>query len=372
MQLSDFNIENVQELAARAYIAHAEIAFGPQGAEGIRALLNCVKLIFQRFPPEKLQGTLTVAVGVDATPLSPAIAALGSPTACSDYAGVGQFLVTNPPASHAVIEFSADGSFRLLALADDLDLKALAQAALIYRFDGSAERILAKDFEDFVPSVSPLLKSNFAKPTLSSLEEAFRYYADYVLETKCRILKDVWEGGVDGPRLVLVNKPEAKMRDSLTQALELLLRDVTVKPEQNTDETKPVDIRVSWFASGATALIEIKWLGKSTAKSQKEGADPTYTEYGTQRAQAGAKQLVDYMDREVRHSGAITPAGYLVIFDARRKGAKSASDTLTESDAMAFANDEITFDPDYSRSRQDFGPPVRFFMNPRKSYFKAA
>jgi hypothetical protein len=193
-----------------------------------------------------------------------------------------------------------------------------------------------------------------------------------VLETNCRILKDVWEGGVDGPRLVLVNKPEAKMRDSLAQALELLLRDATVKPEQNTDETKPVDIRVSWFASGATALIEVKWLGKATAKSRTQGICPTYTEYGVSRAQSGANQLADYMDREVRHSGATAPSGYLVIFDARRKGTKGAEDALTESDAMAFSKDIIKFDPDHSQTRPDFQTPVRFFMAPRKSYFKAA
>jgi hypothetical protein len=272
-QLSDFNVENIQALVAKGYIHHAETAFGTIGADLIRALLNGVKLIFQRCPPERLPGTLTVAVGVQATPLSPAIATLGSPTTCSDYADIGRFLVANPPATHAVVEISADGSFRLLVLTDDVDLKALAQDALIYRFDGAAERILAKDFEDFVPSVSPLLKSNFAAPTLSSLEEAFGYYAKYVLETNCRLLKEVWEGGVNGPRLILVNKPESKMRDSLVQALELLLRDVTVKPEQNTDETKPVDIRVSWFAPPTqnTAHHEpsqgpINWLITWTAR----------------------------------------------------------------------------------------------------------
>ena len=59
------------------------------------------------------------------------------------------------------------------------------------------------------------------------------------------------------------------MRDSLVHALQLVLRDTSVRPEQNTDETKPVDIRVEWFASGASALIEIKWLGRSTAKAAK-------------------------------------------------------------------------------------------------------
>lgn len=348
------------------------MAFGDEGANGIRTLLNGVKLIFQRCPPEKVAGTLTVVVGVQATPLAPAIAALGSLASCADYADVGRFLIANPPASHAVVEILSDGSFRVLALTDDIDLKALAQSALVYRFDPTAERILAKDYEDFILSVSPMLLSNFATPTLSSLEEAFDHYARYALETNCRLLKEIWEGGVDGPRLVLVNKPEAKMRDSLAQALELLLRDVTVKPEQNTDETKPVDVRVSWFASGATALIEVKWLGRSTAKSKDPTAGTTYTEYGLTRAQSGADQLADYMDREVRHSGAIAPTGYLVVFDARRKGVKGADDALTAADAMAFANDTIDLDPDHSKTRTDFAPPVRFFLNPRKSHFKAA
>jgi hypothetical protein len=372
MRMFKINIENVQALVTNSYISHAEAAFGRAGTDGIKLLLNSVKLIFQQCPPERLPGTLTVVTGIAATPLSPVIGTFGSPTACADYVDVGRFLADSQPGSNAVVEITADGSFRLLVLTGDVDLNALAQSSLIYRFDGDAERILAKEHEDFVPLVSPILKSNFAVPTLHSLEEAFRYYREYARESKCRILKEIWEGGVDGPRLVLVNKPEAKMRDSLAQALELLLRDVTVKPEQNTDETKPVDLRLNWFASGATALIEVKWLGKATAKSKTQGLEATYTEYAASRAQSGADQLADYMDREVRHSNAIAPLGYLVVFDARRKGTKGMADQLTESDAMAFAKETLVFDPDHSKSRPDFAEPVRFFMNPRKSFFLAA
>jgi hypothetical protein len=111
---------------------------------------------------------------------------------------------------------------------------------------------------------------------------------------------------------------------------------------------------------------------KSTAKSQDPTTGPTYTEYGSPRAQAGANQLADYMDREVRHSHAVAPMGYLVVFDARRRGCKGPADALAESDAMAFANDVIKLDPDHSKTRSDFASPVRFFLNPRKSHFKAA
>jgi hypothetical protein len=366
------SIENVQKLVEKAYLPHAQTAFGAEGADGIKTLLDGVRLIFQRCPPERLPGTLAVVVGLNATPLAPTIRGLGALQTCVDHAAVGRRLAESPAGSNAVVEIASDGTLRLLILTDEIDLKRLALDALVYRFDGPAERILAKHFEDFVPPVSPILKSNFATPTLNGLEEALRYYSDYAVETNCRILKEVWEGGVDGPRLVLVNKPEARMRDSLAQALELLLRDVTVKPEQNTDETKPVDIKINWFASGASALVEVKWLGKSIAKSQATGSGPTYTEYGAARAQAGADQLADYMDREVRHSDATAPRGYLVIFDARRKGTKGAHDRLAESDAMAFAHDDLVFNPDHSKSRPDFADPVRLFMNPRKSNFMAA
>lgn len=234
------------------------------------------------------------------------------------------------------------------------------------------DRILAKHHDDYVQKVSPILASNFANATLNSLEEAFSRYKEFALETKCRILANVWEGGVDGPRLVLVNRPESIMRDSLIQALQLVLRDANARPEHNTDETKPVDIRVEWFASGAAALIEVKWLGRSTAVPRKPTREITYTDYGRPRAQEGADQLADYLDREVRHTASTATRGYLVVFDARRKNILGAADPLSPADATHFASDVLEYDPEHAKSRDDFAPPVRFFLNPRKSHFATA
>lgn len=159
------------------------------------------------------------------------------------------------------------------------------------------------------------------------------------------------------------------MRDSLIQALQLVLRDANARPEHNTDETKPVDIRVEWFASGASALIEVKWLGRSTAKPRKPTPQITYTDYGPGRAQEGANQLADYLDREARHTSSTATRGYLVVFDARRKDIQGATDALEKDSAMYFANDVLQFDPDHAKSRDDFADPVRFFLNPRMSDF---
>lgn len=355
-----------------AYLPHASDAFGEKGAHGITALLDAVKLIFQRFPPESLPGTLTVILGMNTTPSAPMTAAWGTPVALQRYDQLGPALAGASAGTHCLIELMPDGTFRFLQLGTDIDLKAAAADALVYRYGDGVDRILAKNHDDHVQKVSPLLSSNFAKATLSSLEEAFAQYADFVLETKCRILADVWEGGVDGPRLVLVNRPESIMRDSLIQALQLVLRDANARPEHNTDETKPVDIRVEWFASGASALIEVKWLGRSTAVPRKPTPKITYTDYGAGRAQEGADQLADYLDREARHTSSTATRGYLVVFDARRKDIQGAADPLGKDSAMHFANDVLQFNPDHAKSRDDFAEPVRFFLNPRKSNFAAS
>jgi hypothetical protein len=363
------NLENVQKIVSMAYLPHATDAFGDAGARSIVLLLDAVKLMFMRCPPESIVGTVTVLVGMSATPNSPVLGAFGVPTTPAGFEQIGLLLARAPPGHHCFLEMMPDGTYRYLQSATDIDITAIAADALVYRYHDGVDRILAKGYDDYVVKVSPLALSNFAHPTLKNLEDALEYYSRYILETRCRILADVWEGGVDGPRLVLKNKPEALMRDSLVQALQFLLRDANARPEHNTDETKPVDVRVEWFGSGASAMIEVKWLGRSTAVSRNAASGPTYTEYGPRRAQEGADQLADYLDREARHTSSTTTRGYLAIFDARRKDVKGPADALTSANALHFLNDDLIYNPDHSMSRSDFATPIRFFLNPRKSHF---
>lgn len=366
------NFESVQALARMAYLPHANEAFGDSGTRAITTLLDAIKLIYQRFPPESIRGTLTVVIGMSATRPAPTTAAWGKTIELQSYEEIGGALAAVKSATNCIIELLPNGTFYFLELSEIFDLKAEANHALIYHYNSGVERILAKEHDDYVQKVSPLLSSNFAKATLDSLEEALSRYRTFALETKCRILARVWEGGVDGPRLVLVNRPEGIMRDSLIQALQFMLRDANARPEHNTDETKPVDIRVEWFASSAAALIEVKWLGRSTRKPRKPTSEITYTDYGLARAQEGANQLADYLDREVRHTASTSTRGYLVVFDARRQDVRGAADPLKEADAMYFAEEAIEYDPDHAQSRGDFAPPIKFFLNPRKSHFATA
>jgi hypothetical protein len=203
------NVEAIKQLAAQAYISHAHDAFGIVGEKLIVKLLDNVKLIYNRCPPENISGTLTVIIGVDTTPLAPQLKSLGDPKKLSSYEDIGRVLIESDEHTHSIVEITNDGSFHFLNSITDYDLFNLAQNSLVYRYEKNTDQILAKNHHDFVPKVSPLLLSNFASPTLSNLESSLEYYATHMAaESQCRILAKIWEGGVNGPRLVLVNRPE--------------------------------------------------------------------------------------------------------------------------------------------------------------------
>jgi len=90
------------------------------------------------------------------------------------------------------------------------------------------------------------------------------------------------------------------------------------------------------------------------------------------RAQEGADQLADYMDREVRHSNDSSPQAYLVVFDARRRNVRGPADALSREDALHYENDVLTYNPDHASTRTDFATPLRFYMRPRASHFLTA
>ncbi|MGF0335795.1 hypothetical protein [Ectopseudomonas toyotomiensis] len=366
----NLNIENIKELVSKAYHLNVSNAFGQAGVNTLNQLLNSIRLLYQKCPPEAIHTTLIVVQGVNSTPHTPSVSTENHPIKLSNHHDLATRILSHPKGSELVVEFFSNGQIHFHTPRSQTNLVNLAKESIVYKFLCGTEEILVKDSHTLIPKVSPLLASNFCEPTLSSLELALEHYANHIAtNSKCRILKDIWVGGVDGPRLVLVNKPESYMRDSLAQALMLLGRDVTVRPEQNTDETKPVDIRVEWFGSGSSALIEVKWLGKSLAQQKSASTSQTYTTYHQSRAQSGADQLADYMDRQSRHSSATAPKGYLVVFDARRRNVKGPLDYLTKEDALHYKDADITYNPAHHLTRTDFSEPLRFFMEPRESHF---
>ncbi|MCA0979291.1 hypothetical protein LCM19_13035 [Qipengyuania flava] len=362
-----FNPDSVLKLVEDAYVLKVIQAFGSDGSSSLSKLLDAVKLLYRDIAPEGISASLTMVSRVteveghevEGLEVLTDIRLVAERMACTS--------------RHVLVTLEPNGRFGFLATADISDAALFTGHAIVYRFQDHDDRIMAGDHDEIVPKVSSVQCSMFAVPTLSGLEDALRQYALAARETRCRILDKVWVGGGDGPRLVLANKPERIMRDSLEQALSTLLQaNANVRPEQNTDERKPVDLRIEWYGSRASALIEIKWIGRAVAKSRSESEEDSYTEYSDGRARDGAKQLADYLDREKRRSKDTTLKGYLVVFDARRKNVAGPEDRLSKTDALHFEEREINYDPKLEESRDDFAPPQRFFMTPRESDFRIA
>ena len=364
-----FDQASVSYLAERAYVVKVRSAFGEDGSAALTRLLDAVKLLYAQIAPEGIRTSLTVMCRIDQE---------GQGTAKFDSIDAGFDLVQiaerlSITSSHVLVTVESGGRYGFAESREAPDLKAIADGAVVYHFSDCDDRILAGTHDEVVRKVSPVQCSMFAKPTLSGLEDALRRYASTARETRCRILDKVWIGGGDGPRLVLANKPESIMRDSLEQALSTMLEgDANVRPEQNTDERKPVDLRIDWYGSRASALVEIKWLGRSLAKSRTESDEATYTEYTDARAREGATQLADYLDREKRRSSDTMTKGYLVVFDARRRNVGGPDEALVEEDAMFYAERDIVYEPRLDIERDDFAKPERYFMRPRQSNFRIA
>ena len=366
----NFNKENVYGILQALYTLQVEREFGILGSQKLKVLLNEINMFYRHIPAEKITGSLTIRIRVTISDEEDTINDFKESSYQRSYFDLAEKVKCNT-SNHIVIEILENYEFFVLICQNEYDCVELAKNSIIYKFINSSDYIYAKNYQCQIPKLSPVLASNFCIPTLNGLEDALALYNNRIAKySSCPTLSGVWEGGVEGPRLVLVNKPESIMRDSLTNALRLLLApDAEVRPEHNTDETKPVDIKITWIGSRASALIEIKWLGRSLAKSRGNNIGKmTFTNYSLPRIQEGALQLADYLDREVRNTSATAHKGYLVVFDARRKNIQGPNDKLQLNDAFHYENDEINLDVDYPNTRDDYSKPYRFFMAPKKSH----
>lgn len=358
------NIDAIKELIKDAYILTAERAFGEKGKNNITNLLDSIREFYQKMPPENIRGSFIFFIGIDSDPQTPIISSLGNHKKACNFSMLLNHMQSKGNFSHLVLEKLPDDTYCFLHNLTPVDCGKIKEKTIIYHFEDGVEKIIVNGVEHYIKKLSPVLVSNFSAPTLSDLEEAIeQYYQKSVRYSSCKLLSNIWIDGVEGQRAILVNKPEHIMRDSLVNALRLMLsRDAEVHPEHNTDETKPVDIRVTWTHSHASALIEIKWLGKSISNRERD----TYTEYSDARANEGATQLADYLEREKRFSATTRQTkGYLVVFDARRRNNKGILHKVSKIDATFYRDVDIRFTSNLHIERSDFGKPFRLFMEPK-------
>lgn len=363
------DLANLRALVAGNPNIHAHEKFGDIGVNKLSFLMDRLRLFYQNYPIENVSCSLTFIIKVDDTISNPILST-------TQLKGKRQLLSLDDVHVHlnslsgksVIFQILGDGTYELCyAESHPVFVKdELLNNHIIYCFSNQKEIFYIGDYVDEVIPISPLFPSTFCTPTYHTLNDALNtYYLKMARESTCKILQNIWYGNATGPRLLLNNKPEYIMRNSLTQALSMTLKDADVRAEQNTDESKPVDIKISWLHSKATALIEIKWLGSSVKVSPKDPSKP-YTTYSDSRAHDGAHQLINYIDNEYTSSPDRIPQAYLVIFDARRNNLKGPDDTIAKEDAFHFENEDIVYDEKFD-SLDYFNKPLRFYLRPRYS-----
>ena len=357
--------EAVQKAAAMIFWTDVWEIFGQDGLASLKRMLNSIREFFKAIPPDQVSTTFVFVCrlqGRETDELEEGIDPFASAVSRENLFGHRNRMDDTPA---VLINVRSDRRYDLVALATIPSLEAMSHTSIVFINQDGEDRFYFGGRSKTMPVLATGAVSNFAAATVRDLEEALEKYREVAAEVSCPTLEHVWIGGRTGHRLVFVNKPEATMRRSLQWFLHARIAgDVSVRPEHNTDETKPVDLIVNWFGSKMRALIEIKWLGNSLSS----GSDGTkFTSYRDARAQEGADQLVDYVDRERSSDPTAALMGYLVIFDGRRRNIIGPTDPLLAVDALYYRDHQIKLTRDYSTEQTEIAPAIRYFMEPRKS-----
>jgi hypothetical protein len=188
--------------------------------------------------------------------------------------------------------------------------------------------------------------------------ELRRYYIEKIVTSNCAIFKECW---YDNNRIFFKSAPEEIMQKSLKEFLSSALRGVEVVREYNLNAAKPVDIRVKWTEANKSALIELKWLGKS-----KNDTGRITATYADSRANDGAKQLKEYLDMDNTDTPNIISKAYLVVIDGRRKDINKETTTINTENGMYYENQDINFSEEhkYFERLKNFARPFRMFAKP--------
>ena len=249
------NHQALRQAAAMAFSAEVKRAFGEEGEVCFRRLLDSIHLFFREVPPEGAPPTFVFLYQV----LGDADTGIDGPTeGIAVSVGVEHLAGYRQRISDTVVivvRVRGDGLYDLAASEEAPSLEGLSTVSLVFVNEGGVDRFVIGGKSMTLPTLAPGARSNFAVPTVAELDDALERYRQVAAFASCPTLAEVWEEGVDGPRLVFRNKPEATMRESLQWFLSVRVDGASVRPEHNTDESKPVDLVVDWFSSKERALI---------------------------------------------------------------------------------------------------------------------
>jgi hypothetical protein len=344
--------DRLAELATRDPRVHARNVLGADGAAMVGRLVGRVRDVFRVLSPEQLTKGLTIV-----EPLTREV----EPTCALLVLGRELQQLEELPDHYreGVTVVPMPGSV-LRTSEDILDPDEVSQSDAVYHFHPHRGESISVAGRSFVPENPTGLMSAFAIATFATLESALRRYAvDFVRHGVMGDLRGIWR---DDRRLMFHEAPEETMRRSLEAFLVASLREmraIDIRPETPIDESHPVDLRVIFTHTNRTAVIEIKWMGDSA-----DAVGGSRVGYRDARAKAGAQQLADYLDADKPRSTGHVVVGYLVVYDARRRGITPDTTSIDLARGMHYEHREVTFQPEIL-ARSDFAEPLRMFMEPR-------
>jgi hypothetical protein len=240
------------------------------------------------------------------------------------------------------------------------EISSLIGTGIVYQLLQGVETFSINGVTVPVPKVVEDAISQFCLNYFTDLRQALLAYRDSMARTsKCHLLRQAW---AEPNRLWFDNAPEFRLRKALHNYLYSYLRhdDIDLREEQNVDDSHPVDIKILWRMENRSAIIEVKWIGKSiNLKTGKVTAD-----YSDSRARDGARQLADYLEKHRQEAAKEDTRGYLVVFDCRRKLLKPGATSIGTANGLHYREREIVYKPKFYRTRQDFDAPIRMFLEP--------
>lgn len=339
-------VATLNKLSERSHEVAAYDAYGEPGVATLVQVLDVSRQVLEHVPFEMMTVGFTVYAPADQAflPVGLPGEALSDPRA-----------LAGRPLDTLSVYVSQNG--QLQAWDDGTVPFTSADPVLTYRYVHGTSEVVVVAGQEW-PINDTGWPCAMATPTFAELEDALDHYiALNRRPDRCLHLTQTWR---EPARLGFLPKPEHLMRDSLFGALRYALKGATVRPELNQDETKPVDLEITWFGINRSAIIEIKWMGDSAPPgTQAAFATP----YRDARAIEGLRQLADYLDRRDGISPDIPVIGYLFVFDARRRGLRPSHTTIDSANGLYYAMRGVDYPQDLL-DRPDMGRPFRCFMEP--------
>jgi hypothetical protein len=345
LKLVNLDPSEMDDIVREMFVPRLAADMGIEGTAVLRRLLSVIRQVHLAISTERITQGLTIISGV----------ATDQPCrsgACASFSDALPLTAYFDGTTSLTVQMTTGGLFVWTdELEADPDFDFIGYKYTVPH----TEVIFTRQKIYEVPKVAAS-PSYFGIPYFNDLKKSLEQYGEtWVKESQCEIFAATW---LDSHRVIFGPRPEFRMRRSLQRHLRSGLREhtgVAIMPEQNINETRPVDLKVTW-SSNRVALIEIKWLGKSARSGEARATQ----EHGARRACEGAVQLADYLDLHRKELPHEETRGYLAVFDARRRGVVLPIDDISEVDGSYYRYREIEYDQAIL-SRPDFEYPSRFF-----------